>query len=107
MLVKLAHVIGTVVSTVKDSSIKGIKILLIQPLDDHKKPVGTPLAAMDMAQAGIGDLVWWTMGREASLALPNAFSPVDACVTGIVDHVYLDDVGILDKEKIFVKGNKK
>ena len=103
---KLAKVIGTIVSTVKDPSIKGIKILMIQPLDDHKKPVGTPIAAMDMAQAGCGDFVWWILSREASLALPDPFAPVDATITGIVDHIYQNDVGILDKDKIFVKGIK-
>ena len=103
---KLAKVIGTVVSTVKDPSINGLKILMIQPLDDSKKPVGSAVAAMDMANAGLGELVWWTMSREACLALPNSFAPVDATVTGIVDHVYQNDVGILDKDKIFVKGNK-
>ena len=104
---KLASVIGTVVSTVKDPSIRGLKILMIQPLDDYQKPVGTPIAAIDTAKAGLGDIVWWIMSKEASLALPEPFTPVDATITGIVDHVYQSDVGILDKDKIFVRGSKK
>jgi ethanolamine utilization protein EutN len=105
--VKLAKVVGTVVATVKDPSIKGLKILMIQPVNDSQKAVGTPIAAIDMAQAGLGDLVWWIMSREASLALPNPFAPVDATITGIVDHVYQNDVGIRDKEKIFGQGKSK
>jgi microcompartment protein CcmK/EutM len=104
---KLAKVVGTIVSTVKDPSLRGLKILMIQPLDDSQKSVGVPIAAMDIAQAGPGDLVWWTMGREASLALPTPFAPVDATITGIVDHVYQNDVGILDKKSIFTESRKK
>ncbi len=100
---KLAKVIGTVVATVKDPSMKGIKILMIQPLDDDLNPAGGPVAAADVAQAGPGDLVYWILSREASLALPEPFSPVDATITGIVDQVNQDDQGILDKDKIFEK----
>ena len=42
---KLAKVIGTVVCTVKDPSLDGQKILLIQPLDDDQKPAGRPIAS--------------------------------------------------------------
>ena len=101
---KLAEVIGTVVATVKDPSLKGMKILMIQPLDEYKKPVGVPIAAIDTAQAGPGDIVWWILAREASLALPDPFSPVDATITGIVDAITNEDVGIKDKENIFSKG---
>lgn len=98
---KLARVIGTVVATIKDPSINNLKILMIEPLDDDLKPAGEPLAAIDVVQAGVGDLVYWIMAREASLALPEPFAPVDATITGIVDIVNPVDKGILDKEEIF------
>lgn len=99
---QLAKVIGTVVSTVKDPSLAGEKILMIQPLTDDLKPSGLPIAAVDCVQAGPNDLVHWVAAREASLVMQNTFAPVDAAVTGIVDQVNQEDVGIKDKSEIFV-----
>ena len=98
---KLARVIGTVVATIKHESLNGMKILMIQSLDDDLKEDGEPLAAIDTVQAGPGDLVYWIMKREASLALPDPFSPIDAAITGIVDQVNKEDKGIADREEIF------
>lgn len=84
---KLARVIGTVVATRKDASLVGSKILMIQPLTDEMKNSGEAIAAIDTVQAGTGDLVYWITGREAALALPDTFAPVDATIVGIVDSV--------------------
>jgi ethanolamine utilization protein EutN len=89
---QLARVIGTVVATVKDPSLHGLKILMIQPLTDALKPSGGPIAAIDTVQAGPNDLVHWITAREAALALPNTFAPVDAAITGIVDDVNIEEV---------------
>ena len=101
---KLARVIGTVVSTQKDPSISGLKILMIQPLTHEHKPSGGPIAAIDVAQAGPNDLVFWIMAREAALALPDPFAPVDATIVGIVDQVNDEKVALRDMDKIFVRG---
>ncbi len=100
---KLAKVIGTVVATRKQETIRNMSILMIQPLDGKLKNSGNPVAAVDTVSAGPGELVYYTLSREASLALPNPFAAVDAAITGIVDHVNLDDRGILDKKEIFEK----
>jgi ethanolamine utilization protein EutN len=100
---KLARVIGTVVSTRKVESINGLKILMIQPLDEKLESSGSPVAAIDTVQAGPGELVYYTLARESSLALPDPFAPVDAAITGIVDQVNVEDTGIKDKEKIFIE----
>jgi ethanolamine utilization protein EutN len=102
---QLAKVIGTVVATVKDPSIENMKILMIQPLTDDLQPAGEPIAAIDVVQAGPGSLVHWVTAREASLALPRPFAPVDAAITGIVDDVNVQDRGIEDREEIF--GSKR
>lgn len=101
---QLARVIGTVVATRKDPSIAGLKIMMIQPLTDDSKPSGGPIAAIDTVQAGQGDLVYWITAREATLALPEPFAPVDASIVGIVDQVNQEDVGIKEREKIFTEG---
>lgn len=100
---KLAKVIGTVVATQKHESINGSKILMIQPLDGKLAPVGGAVAAIDTVQAGVGDLVYFTLARESTLALPEPFAPVDAAITGIVDQVNVEDAEPPNKSGIFTK----
>ena len=87
---KIGRVTGTVVSTRKLESLEGIKLLLVQPLDDNMKNDGNPLVACDTVQAGTGDKVIYETGREAALALDNWFNPSDATIMGIVDKVNTD-----------------
>lgn len=87
---KIAKVIGTVVATQKVASFEGVKLLLIQPLDEHLRPVGSPIVACDMVQAGVGDIVFYEGGREAALALPNWFNPSDCTILGIIDAVEVE-----------------
>jgi ethanolamine utilization protein EutN len=82
---KLGRVIGSVVSTQKVDSFEGVKLLLVQPLDENYEETGSPLAACDTVQAGTGDIVMFEGGREAALALENWFNPSDATIMGIVD----------------------
>lgn len=84
---KLGKVIGTVVCSQKEISLEGIKLLLLQPLDEKLKNSGNPITACDTVQAGIGDIVMFEGGREAALALDNWFNPSDATIMGIVDRV--------------------
>ncbi len=98
---RLARVIGTVVATRKAAAVMNQKILMIQPVDEQLLDNGAPLAAIDTVQSGTGDLVWYTMAREAALALPDSFAPIDAAITGIVDQVNLDDRGITGRDEIF------
>jgi microcompartment protein CcmK/EutM len=82
----LAKVIGTVVATQKTETLKGVKLLLIQPVNDRLKPKGEPLVAVDPnMQAGPGSIVSYVVGREAMLGLPIPNAPVDAGIVGIVD----------------------
>jgi microcompartment protein CcmK/EutM len=92
--VELARVIGRVVATVKDPSLEGVRLLLIQPQDAAGAPTGEPMVAADALQAGPGDLVSWTAGREAALTLPQHFTPVDCAVISIVDHAWSDRRGL-------------
>ena len=84
----LGRVIGTVVATRKTPGLDGIKLLLVQPLDHAGKPTRGPEVACDpTVRAGPGDLVSLVGSREASLAMPDTFVPVDAAIVGIVDSV--------------------
>jgi microcompartment protein CcmK/EutM len=83
---QFARVIGTLVATQKVKGLEGVKFLVVQPLDKHQQPVGEPVIAADgTAQAGPGELVFVIASREAALALPEPFVPVDHAIVGIVD----------------------
>jgi ethanolamine utilization protein EutN len=87
---ELARVIGRVVAEVKYETLVGVRLLVIQPQNAAGEPQGEPLVAADPLQAGPGDLVAWVTGREAALALPRTFAPVDTAVVQIVDHAWSD-----------------
>ncbi len=83
---QFARVIGTLVATRKVAGLEGVKFLVVQPLDKYLQPVGEPSIAADgTGQAGPGELVFVIYSREAALALPEWFVPVDLAITGIVD----------------------
>ena len=84
---KLGRIIGSVMCTAKDPALEGVKLLLLQPVDEADKAYGDALIACDTVQAGPGDLVLWEGGREAALALTNWFNTSDATVMAIVDRV--------------------
>ena len=104
---KLARVIGTVVATRKVAAVNNAKILMIQPVDENRLDNGSPLAAIDTVQAGPGDLVFFTLAREAALALPDPFAAVDAAITGIVDQVNVQNDGIADADDIFDRSSHR
>ena len=89
----LARVEGSVVSTKKDASMIGRKLLLLRPqlVDDKdttKFRVGqNTIIAVDTLGAGIGELVMFCQGSSARLAGGLREAPVDAVVIGIVDVV--------------------
>jgi ethanolamine utilization protein EutN len=84
----LGRVIGRLVATVKYRGLEGVKFLIVQPLDKRLDAKGEPVVAADgVAMAGEGDLVYYVAGREAAVALPVTFVPVDHAIVGIVDEV--------------------
>ncbi len=85
---QLGRVFGTVVASTKVRGLEGVRFLIVQPLDRQQRDVGRPVVAADaVAMAGPGELVYVVASREAALALPEKFVPVDHAVVGIVDEV--------------------
>ena len=85
---QLAEVIGTVVATEKVEGLEGVRFLIVQPLDRDRNPTGRPVVAGDAVEmAAPGDLVYVVASREAALAMPEPFVPVDHAIVGIVDEV--------------------
>lgn len=82
---QLARVIGTVVATVKNESLAGRKLLIVQTLDAKLQPKGKPIVALDSIGAGVGELVFWCRGKEASFPFKREDTPTDCTIIGIVD----------------------
>ncbi len=82
---QLARVIGTVVATIKNESLEGRKLLVIQSLNKDLKPQGSPMVAVDSVGAGIDELVFWCRGKEASFPFKRDDTPTDCTIVGIVN----------------------
>ena len=98
----LGRVVGTVVASVKCEGLAGQKLLLVQPLDHTRAPMGPLEVAVDTVRAGPGELVFLVGSREAALALAatgESFVPVDAAIVGIVDAVGKDSGAALGARK--------
>jgi microcompartment protein CcmK/EutM len=87
---QIARVVGTVVATVKNESLEGRKLLVIQPLDASFNHNGQPMVAIDSVGAGKGEVVFWCRGREASFPFLPSEVPSDCTIVAIVDSVFLD-----------------
>jgi len=83
---QLGRVIGDVVSTQKDDALLGLKLLVVQPITPQREPAGRALVAADAVGAGVGEIVFFVRGKEASFPFYPGQPPVDAGIVGIVDH---------------------
>lgn len=88
---QMAKVIGMVTSTVKVKDIKGVSLLVIQPVNSKYESLGTPIVAADVFGAGVGEYVFYSKSKEGAMNLPIPTSCVDAGIVGIIDSVYTKD----------------
>ncbi len=84
---QLGRVIGNVVCTMKNASLKGCKLLVVQPIDRHGRDKGRALVAIDSVGAGAGETIYWCRGREASFPFLPDEIPTEATIVGIVDTI--------------------
>ena len=84
----LARVIGRLVASTRYPGLEGVPLQLIQPLDEHGDAMGDTLVATAVVSTGPGDLVHYVDGREAALACPETFVPVDAAILGFVEECF-------------------
>ncbi len=114
----LGRVNGHVVSTAKDPSMTGMKLLVIEPLriryqnpgraassganrsdagGGDFEPTGRAIVALDMIGAGQGQLVLIVQGSSARMAQGCNKTPTDAVVIGIVDEAQIMGRTIAEK----------
>jgi len=104
----LGRIKGHIVSSVKDQTINGQTLLIVEPLkvvysDPHAgahgeggasgfEPTGRAIVAMDSLGCGEGQLVLISQGSSARMAKDMNKVPTDAVIVGIVDEAVVGDV---------------
>jgi len=88
---RLARVVGNVVSTVKERTHSNYKLLIVQYLDGEGNPVETEQIVFDGADAGVGDLVLVNVdGGAAKMLLGDKEIIADNTACGVIDHWTFD-----------------
>lgn len=79
-------VIGSIVSTQKHNSLKGMKLMIVDVLDCFGSTTGRTEIAVDTVSAGVGEFVLLTRGSSARHVFPeNEGTAVDCAIVGIID----------------------
>ncbi len=87
---QLAKVIGTVVSSRKEESLQGLKLLMVRGVDENGEETGNPLVAVDAVGAGPEEIVLVASGSSARQTKETDKRPVDAVIMAIVDSWSVD-----------------
>lgn len=95
---QIARVRGTVVSTQKEMSLRGVKFLLLQFLDEEGQPLPKYEVAADNVGAGIDEWVLVSLGSAARQVGDSNTRPIDAMVVGIIDTVNVDNQTLYSKK---------
>lgn len=87
---RLAKVIGNVVSTVKDEGFYGQKLMIVDYIDEDGKLTGNQAIVFDVADSGIGDTVLVNVDGGAAGMFLGRKVIADFTICGVVDHVTYD-----------------
>lgn len=88
----LGKVVGTVVSTRKEQSLEGLKLLLVRYVDADGKETGGHVVAADAVGAGPDEMVLVATGSSARQTTATDKRPCDAVIMAIVDNWSIDGV---------------
>ncbi len=89
---QLAKVVGTVVSTRKEPSLDGLRLMVVWPVDEEGRPTGQQIVAADAVGAGPGEVVLVASGSSARQTQATDKRPVDTVIMAIVDSWTIGEV---------------
>lgn len=88
---KIARVVGSTISTIKNRRIMDTKLLVCRETDAYgKEEMGTSYVSIDLVDAGIGDLVLTCHGSAARQTHLTKETPTDAVIMAVLDHLEVD-----------------
>lgn len=96
---QIAKVRGTVVSTHKEASLRGVKLLLLQFVDEEGRLLPQYEVAGDQVGAGLDEWVLVSRGSAARQMEGGERRPIDAMVVAIIDTVTVDNRLIYSKKE--------
>ena len=85
----LGRVVGCVWATVKNRSLTGQRMLVVQPLTPELQNTGKRLVCLDATGAGAGEIIYYVRGKEASFPFLPDEPPADSTIVGIVDSIHV------------------
>ena len=86
---KLGRIIGKVWSSAKDPKLDGLKLYILQPVNEDMENIASPQIAVDNIGSRENDIVYWVGGAEATLVLDERQIPSDCSIVGLVDRIDL------------------
>lgn len=88
---KIARVVGNVVSTIKCPSHNGLKLMIIELIDIRGKICSDRQIAVDEACAGVGDIVLLTDdGGAARMITGDNSAVIDWVIAGVLDKLEVE-----------------
>ncbi len=83
---QVGKVVGSIVSTQKHESLKGMKLMMVDILNGEQGLTGRIEIAVDTVCSGVGEYVLLTRGSSARYIFENdKGTAVDCAIVGIVD----------------------
>ena len=82
---RIARVVGSAVSTVKEASLVGHKLLLVREADETGEITGPVFVAVDASVRARESWSWSPRAAPPGRAATTSGQPVDAVIMGILD----------------------
>jgi microcompartment protein CcmK/EutM len=96
----LSRVTGTVVSTMKEPRLEGIKFLLLEKIDPLTlEGKNDFVVAMDAVGAGEGEIVFYVSGSSSRQTDTTEGKPSDAAIIAIVDDLEIGGKLVYSKKR--------
>jgi microcompartment protein CcmK/EutM len=96
----LGKVVGTLVATRKETTMEGLKFLVLKQLDIDGNETGGYRVAADAVGAGLGEIVLYATGSAARQTKYTHERPCDGVIMAIVDLLEVDGEVKYDKAEV-------
>ena len=93
----LGKVVGTLVATQKETSLDGLKFLVVRRLNVENEDERGYVVAADAVGAGLGEVVMVATGSSARQTVMTDKRPCDAVIMAIVDSWEVDGREVYQK----------
>ena len=100
----IGQVVGTVVATVKDEKMEGLKFQVVRDVSERGKATGKYVVAIDAIGAGHGDMILYATGSSARQTSTTDGKPADAVIMAIVESWDVDGDVVYERQAPAARG---